>query len=652
MMVAATELAAAGIDQQFLQPRETPTISPWAAQVIDATARQGRAYVWVFFTDKGFRDQRGFESARINPNVRLKPRAAARRAKIGRDQVEFIDLPVPETYLEQVGAFGATLRHQSRWLNAASFAVRIDQLSTIADLPFVRKIRPVIPSAGYTPPPVQEDQAEPMQGTTESAGPSFDYGASLGQLAQINVPAAHDLGYTGQGVLVCMMDTGFRKDHDTFAQIIAEGRLIADSDFVYNDGDTQDEPGIDPGGTHTHGTYTWSTLGGESPGDLYGPAFGADFLLAKTEDIRSETIIEEDNWMAAIEWAEGLGVDVVSSSLTYRDWYVFANFDGDQAITTIAADQAAALGVVVCNSNGNSGPSQGTLAAPADADSILAVGAVYVSGNLAAFSSRGPTADGRFKPDVCAQGVSTRCAHAGGTTGFTSASGTSLSCPLVGGAVAVVMSARPSWNGMQVREALIATASRTNIPDHNFGYGIIDVMAAINYVCVSLATPSAPTVSDTAPCGSDSVKVDWPVIAEAAEYEVYENALLIYDGPDTTINLLHASGDYAYTVIAKNSCVTSLESAASATVSVRDCGCHADPICEGTTNVLDVVSVVNEAFRGGTATADPTCTHVSRTDVNCDCSVSVLDVVSMVNVAFRGADPATEFCDPCVQTCP
>ncbi|HUU45094.1 MAG TPA: S8 family serine peptidase [Acidobacteriota bacterium] len=729
---------AAGVPD-YVRPRSNPVISPWAARVIEQTTRDNRTRIWVFFTDKGFGDRVGFEAARVARGVQLAPRAAARRAKIGRDRVEFIDVPVHAGYVERVAATGATLRQTSRWLNGASFEVDVDGIAAIAALPFVSSIRPMIGSERVpVPSPVElEEDVEPIPSEQEAAT-VLNYGLSLGQLDQINVPAAHTLGYKGQGVLVGMLDTGFRKDHIAFAQIIAEGRLIADSDFVFGDGETQDDE-YDIPGSHNHGTYTWSALAGESDGSLYGPAYGAEFLLAKTEDSRSETPIEEDYWVAGIEWADGLGVDVISSSVAYIDWYTYDDLNGDIAVTTVAADIAASLGIIVCNSIANSGPDPGTLHAPADADSVIAVGAVYSNGYIAAFSSRGPTRDGRIKPEVCAQGVSTSCAYAGNTTGFTTQSGTSMSCPLVAGAAAVVLSAHPDWTAMEVRDALMQTASQADAPDNNYGWGIVDVIAAINRECTTapatpgapttsnptpcdgwnytiswapipfatqyqlfenddliyegsavkairnhssgtyiyyvvagndcgtsaagptgaLSTiryapdaPAAPTTSDASPCYTDLYTVSWLSVADAFAYELYENSILVYAGSDTEATFIRATGSFTYKVAAMNVCGTGATSPAGAVTTIRDCACHGDPVCDGVTNVLDVVSVVNEAFRGGDPIVDPTCTHVSRNDVNCDCVVSILDVVLVVNVAFRGADPAATFCDPCTETCP
>jgi subtilisin family serine protease len=291
------------------------------------------------------------------------------------------------------------------------------------------------------------------------------------------------MGYSGAGVVLAMLDTGFYKDHEAFADAIADGRLLAEWDFINDDGNTQNESGDDLF-QHFHGTATWSAAGGFHEGELIGPAYGASFLLAKTEDVTGETPVEEDNWAAAAEWADLHGADVISSSLGYLDWYTYEDMDGDTAVTTIAADIAVSRGIAVCNSAGNEGNSDWYyIIAPADGDSVIAVGAVNVFGELAGFSSHGPTYDGRIKPDVLACGDGTYCAYTpetGGTYGW--ASGTSLSCPLVAGAAALILEARPQWSPTTVREALRNTADHASSPDNDYGWGIIDVPAAIDAV--------------------------------------------------------------------------------------------------------------------------------------------------------------------------
>ncbi|MFH0931535.1 MAG: S8 family serine peptidase, partial [Candidatus Zixiibacteriota bacterium] len=343
---------------------------------------------------------------------------------------------------------------------------------------FVKSIQPVLT---YIRQPIKEE----VQPQWKPLVP-INYGPSYDQLQQINVPAVHTLGYNGQGVLVCMMDTGFIKDHIAFKSAFSEGRVLAEYDFINHDTNTQNEPGQDATTQHYHGTYTWSALGGEVDGQLYGPAYKANFILAKTEYVPTETRIEEDNWVAGMEWADSIGADVISSSLGYLDFddgffYTRLQLDGNTAVTTIAADIAASLGIVVCNAMGNGGPGDTTLVTPADADTILACGAVYSSGTIASFSSRGPTGDGRIKPEVVARGVSTYCASASDTNVFTYASGTSLSTPLVGGCAAVLLSAHPDWVPWKIREALMYTANNALTPNNTYGWGLVNLLAAVQY---------------------------------------------------------------------------------------------------------------------------------------------------------------------------
>jgi hypothetical protein len=370
------------------------------------------------------------------------------------------------------------LRHRSRWLNAISIQIQAGKVEEIAKLTFVRQIKKVV---SFKRRPLE---IEPLRGELylqgDSAGYGRNYGPSLPQLDQINVPIVHDMGFMGQNVIVGMLDTGYWKEHQTFATAFSEGRVLAEWDFIYDDGNTQNEEG-EPPGQHNHGTYIWSALGGEYEGELYGPAYKASFVLAKTEDLRWELPVEEDDWVAGLEWADSIGAEVISSSLAYSDWYVASDYDGNTCVTTVAADMAASRGIVVCNAMGNEGPAYRTLDAPADADSILACGAVDANGNIAGFSSRGPTYDGRIKPEVVARGVATYCALPYGIDDYGGVGGTSLSTPLVGGCAAVLMSAHPDWTAMQTREALMMTANNASSPDSTYGWGLLNLFAALNY---------------------------------------------------------------------------------------------------------------------------------------------------------------------------
>jgi len=342
----------------------------------------------------------------------------------------------------------------------------------LAELSFVDKIDLV-----YRGKRIQAETAADLD-IQQNSNTRVEYGESFGQLDQINAIAAHDAGYKGQGVLVLMLDTGYYKDHESMP---AE-RIIAEWDFINNDGETQNELN-DPESSHNHGTYTTSTLGGAFEGQLYGPAYEAEFLLAKTEDVSQEEPIEEDWYVTGLEWGELLGADVASSSLGYIDWYTFDDLDGETAVTTIAVTIAIENGMTVATAAGNYGDNG--IIAPADAFDVITCGAVNVNGEIAGFSSHGPTADGRIKPDVCAQGVNTYCANTDDPSSYRTANGTSLSTPLVGGAVAVILSARPNWTPYMIREALMMTANNVDNPDNQYGWGVIDIMAAIDYFSIA-----------------------------------------------------------------------------------------------------------------------------------------------------------------------
>jgi serine protease AprX len=466
-----------GDEVSLVLPKKTPVMSERFEQFLSEKEPGERVKVWVFFTDKGIFDSGEYRSTLHRATKALTQKAASRRAKTMKpDLVDFRDLPVDHTYVSEISKYQAKLRQKSRWLNAASFEIEVSELDQISQLEFVRSIAPVL-GGKRRPVPRQAPPQEPLKGPS---GLSLNYGGSYAQLQQLNVPAVHDLGYSGQGVLVCMMDTGYLKDHQAFQLADSTGRILAEWDFVNNDGNTQNEAG-DPSTQHNHGTYCWSALGGAADGDLYGPAYGASFILAKTEDVSMEQPIEEDNWMAGMEWADSIGAEVISSSLCYIDWYTYSDLDGNTAVITIAADMAAERGIVVCNAMGNSGPGSGTLLPASDADSIIACGAVSSTGSLASFSSRGPTYDGRTKPEVCARGVSTRCANPYSLTGYTTANGTSLATPLIGGCAALILSVHPDWTPMQVREAMMMTASQADSPDNDYGWGIPDILAAVEY---------------------------------------------------------------------------------------------------------------------------------------------------------------------------
>ena len=485
---------------------DQPTVTSYLERALDDATYPhrddaGRLAVWVYFRDKGL-DGAALGAALDQAETDLSDRAARRRAKMktvkGERLVDSTDLHVHRSYIDAVAATGAHPRRESRWLNAASFDATSAQIAAIATLPQVIKVDLVNMFRRDEMAVLPEDVAAREARNAElraakATAWTVDYGGNLAAMEQVNVPALHDEGVTGEGVLIGMLDTGFRTSHNALTPI----PIIAEWDFINNDGEVDNEAG-DPSNSNDHGTKTMSTAMGYEPGQHVAPAFGASVVLAKTEDVSQEIPIEEDNWVAGIEWLDTFGIDVASSSLGYLDWFTWADMDGNTAACTIAADLAVGKGIVVCNSAGNErGSSWNHIIAPADGDSVIAVGAVTSSGSYSYFSSPGPSYDGRIKPDVCALGSSNHVVSSTSDTAYTSASGTSFSCPLTAGVAALVLSRVPSLTPMQVRDALRETASQATTPNNDYGWGIIDAHAAAHYFGANIVHDSLSDTEDT-----------------------------------------------------------------------------------------------------------------------------------------------------------
>jgi hypothetical protein len=271
-------------------------------------------------------------------------------------------------------------------------------------------------------------------------------------------------------------------------------------------------------------------------------------VLAKTEDITQEVRAEEDNYVAALEWADTLGVDISSASLAYFSFddstgYTPDDLDGDTAVITVAIDIAASKGITCVNAMGNSGPGAGTLWTPADADTMLAVGAVDAAGAVADFSSRGPTADARVKPEISARGVSTYWAQAW-TLGYGNANGTSLSTPLIGGLAALLKEAHPGWTPHEVRAAVIGTGSEAGSPNNDVGYGIARGLDALTF---GGGTPQPPRMTLPfcllEPAHDETLTTVIPTLAwstsaaanggDEAQYRVIYAEDQVFSAPDT-----------------------------------------------------------------------------------------------------------------------
>ncbi len=469
-----------------------PKIGGHLARLMNTDSTGGSYTVWVTFADKG---SSGLQKIH-EPAAIVSERSLMRRRNVLPEDavVDYADLPIEERYVEAVCAAGARIRQRSRWFNAVSLVATRQQIHAIAQLPFVKDVdlvnmygtRRMDPPADDTPPPthplLKSDQAHLL-----------DYGPSVNQLLLINVPPVHDLGNHAEGVIVGVFDNGFRLlTHEVFASM----NIIATRDFV--DHKTSVVPNNPASNFGDHGVNTLSTIGGYKPGQLVGPAFGASFVLARTENDSSETPVEEDNWLAAMEWADSIGVQVTSTSLGYGNSsaypypppyvnWTWEDMDGRTTLISRAAAMAVRKGIVVLNSAGNEGydAAHNTLNAPADADSVVAVGAATLSGSRTSFSSVGPSASDppHIKPDVMALGTGVFIASATDSAGYSPfGQGTSFACPLAAGVAALLVKAAPKASPMAIVNAMKVTASNASYPNNLVGWGVVNAKAALDFL--------------------------------------------------------------------------------------------------------------------------------------------------------------------------
>ena len=466
--------------------------------------------VWVEFADKGEQGPGDLVRRLTAAEGALTGASRARRERAHvTPLVDILDLPVEPSYLHALEAAGFAPYGASRWFNRVAVRASGARLAMLASFAFVRHVAPVELAFPRDRERVLDDVTE---GRSVAAGASSsrqarsaamqaNYGQTFTQLQRLNVPAVHDSGYIGRAVNVCVLDDGFNwyRKHEALRTIpVGGGRT---RDFIRGDTSVQDTV-LRPF-DFEHGTTTLSVVAGRRDGRYLAPAYGCNVVLGRTEESATEKPIEMVYWSMGAEWADSLGCDIITSSLGYNLFadsagtdITYPMLDGHTTIITRAASIAAAKGILVVTSAGNDGLNARVgrkISAPADAngDSVLAIGAVDSLGVRVGFSSKGPTFDGRIKPDLVAQGVAVLMVDplTGDPNVYKRANGTSFSAPLVAGLAACLMQARPTWPPVLIVQALKRTASRAANPDTLVGWGIPDGLAALRYVPDTLNVP-------------------------------------------------------------------------------------------------------------------------------------------------------------------
>jgi serine protease AprX len=434
-----------------------------------------------------FTDKNDSPFSLSNPSEYLSQKAIDRRARHGI-AISEQDFPVNPSYINGVAATGAEIINPSKWLNGVTiYTTEQAVLDAISALPYVANILKAKPRLNieFSEKPYFKNESYYTSSNVllaKSTG-ELDYGLAYNQIHQLRGDELHNLGFKGQGMVIAVLDAGFYgvDNHFAFDSLFANNRILGTKDFVAHSGTVYDY--------HTHGTAVLSTMGANVPGQMIGTAPSASYWLLRSEDGDSETLIEEYNWVSAAEYADSVGVDVINSSLGYTTFddpatdHTYEDMNGNTAAITIGADIAASKGILVVNSAGNSGGDPWNyIGAPADGFDVFTIGAVDADGILASFSSRGPTADGRIKPNVCAQGSGTVVVDPFGS--FTYSGGTSFSSPIIAGMSACLWQNSLNRSNLEIMEALMKNGNYSDNPNNDYGWGIPDYYSANSLLTV------------------------------------------------------------------------------------------------------------------------------------------------------------------------
>ncbi len=438
-----------------------------------------------------FKDKIGTPYLISRPEEFLSVRALSRRLKAGV-AVNWSDLPPNPAYIETVKQKGVKILLHSRWMNAVLVETTDSALSSeIAGMATVKNVQLMgvwnskmaadedntgffnEPLSLMHSPAIKSKKQAGKSGKKKFAEYANSYGDAYRQIELLNGTVLHRNGYRGNGVLIAVLDAGFYRANQisAFDSLRNRGGIVHTFDFVtgnanvYNDDD--------------HGTEVLSCMAANEPGMMIGTAPDANYILLRTEDAATEFPCEEANWIAAAELADSMGVDLINASVGYTEFdmqtlgHTYAELDGKTTLITRAANLAWERGIFVVTSAGNEGDGRWQyIGAPADAEGAIAVGAVDRDGQRAGFSSVGPTADSRVKPDLAAMGEATVVASPGGY--YTKSNGTSFSSPVLAGMIACAIQFLPTKKPAELRQWILMTGSSYPVADNKLGYGLPD----------------------------------------------------------------------------------------------------------------------------------------------------------------------------------
>ncbi len=509
------------------------------------SAQQEPRRYWIQFIDKHHSPY-----SLDRPEEFLSPASLERRYIQGIPLAEN-DLPVSPLYIDSVQAVGnAPVVNRSRWFNAVTLELTdTTVIDALLALPFVRRIEVVRKNREgirFEPLPFSHNAARHWHISVDSP-----YGAAYRQIAMLNGHRLHSLGFEGKGVAIAVMDAGFPNltSMVAFSMLYAEGRIKGTYDFV------DVEPNV-LNNTHYHGTVVLSCMAAYLPGQYVGTAPAADYWLFVTEDVAGESPAEEDNWIAAAEYADSVGAKIFNTSLSYTVFddpafnYTYSDLDGRTTRISRAAAVAASKGIICVNSAGNSGASSWQhIGAPADADSTLAVGAVDSLGAYAPFSSRGPSADGRVKPDIAAQGARALAVWPDGE--LVRANGTSFSAPITAGLVACLWQAHLDKTNLEIMDAIRRSASQYAHPDDRLGYGIPDFYKAHLLLSDQVDAPSEMLIYVYPNPYTDRLYLEYYspeaqdiayTLSDVGGRKIYEGKIQVYGGTTSVIRITDDPG--------------------------------------------------------------------------------------------------------------